>query len=154
VNDHDETDLEILQLLREDARRTLADIGNHVSMSAVAVRRRIDRLEMNGVIRGYSVDVDLSQLGWGFQAFVELRFAGSAGTDEIIQIGANQPEVQGVFTVAGDPDALVWLYARDIDHLKLAIDRLRTSGHVTGTKTMVVLGSHMQDVAVGRTARA
>ena len=49
------------------------------------------------------------------------------------------PEVVAVFTTAGDPDALVWLRVSDMDQLGHAIDRLRRSGRVTGTKTLIVL---------------
>ena len=45
-----------------------------------------------------------------------------------------------MFTIAGDPDALIQVRARDIAHLQDVIDRLRRSGTVTGTKTLMVLG--------------
>ena len=54
------------------------------------------------------------------------------------------PEVVAVFTVAGDPDALAWIRVRDVDHLKAVVDQLRRSGKVTGTKTMMVLGTWKQ----------
>ena len=42
--------------------------------------------------------------------------------------------------MAGDPDALVRVRVNDLDHLKQVIDRIRRSGRVTGTKTLIVLG--------------
>ena len=44
------------------------------------------------------------------------------------------------FTIAGDPDALIRLRVRDLDHLKRVVDTIRRSGRVTGTKTLIVLG--------------
>ncbi|MDW6065105.1 Lrp/AsnC ligand binding domain-containing protein [Streptomyces sp. FXJ1.4098] len=55
------------------------------------------------------------------------------------------PEVQAVFTIAGDPDALVHVRVRDIEHLQQVIDGLRRAGQVTGTKTLMVLGSWTRD---------
>ena len=141
ASDLDATDLEIIELLRRDARRTLADVAERVSLSAPAVKRRVDRLESDGVITGYTVLVDHSRLGQPLQAFTELRFAGNLPVDEIAGIADDIPEVQTIFTTAGDPDALAWIRVRDVDDLKRVIDLLRRSGRVTGTKTLMVLGT-------------
>ena len=137
----DATDLEIIELLREDARRTFSDIAERVSLSAPAVKRRVDRLEREGFITGYTVRVDHAKLGQPLQAFTELRFAGNARVEEIAGIGGDIPEVQTIFTTAGDPDALAWIRVRDVEDLKRVIDLLRRSGRVTGTKTLMVLGT-------------
>lgn len=139
--DIDPTDLEILALLEEDARRSLADVGRRVSLSAPAVKRRMDRLEELGVITGYTVTVDHAKLGRPLEAFVELRFAGNTKVDDISAIAEGLSEVRTVFTTAGDPDALVWLRVGDVDHLKRVIDGLRRSGKVVGTKTLMVLAA-------------
>jgi Lrp/AsnC family leucine-responsive transcriptional regulator len=141
VTELDATDLEIIELLRADARRTLADVAERVSLSAPAVKRRIDRLERERVITGYTVQVDHALLGRPLQAFTELRFAGNLPVDQIAGIAAGIPEVQTIFTTAGDPDALAWIRVRDVEDLKRVIDLLRRSGRVTGTKTLMVLGT-------------
>jgi Lrp/AsnC family leucine-responsive transcriptional regulator len=141
TSDVDPTDLEIIELLRRDARRTLSDIAERVSLSAPAVKRRVDRLERDGVITGYTVLVDHAKLGQPLQAFTELRFTGNARVEEISGIANGIPEVQAVFTTAGDPDALAWIRVKDVEDLKRVIDLLRRSGHVTGTKTLMVLGT-------------
>ncbi|MGI8311045.1 Lrp/AsnC family transcriptional regulator [Saccharopolyspora hattusasensis] len=137
----DAIDHEILALLREDARRTLSDIATRVTLSTAAVKRRIDRLQEIGVILGYTVQVDHAKLGSGVEAFIELRFLGTSGVDEIIQTTTRMPEAQAVFTIAGDPDALVWLRVRDIAHLQRTIDEIRRSHRVTSTKTLIALDS-------------
>ena len=137
----DPTDHQILDLLQANARRTYGDIGNRVGLSAPAVKRRVDRLEAAGVISGYTTVVDHAQLGRPLEAFAELKFSGSARVDTIAQIGNGIPEVQQVFTIAGDPDALVWIRVRDVHDLKRVIDQLRSTGDVTGTKTLMVLGT-------------
>jgi len=142
----DATDLEIIELLRHDARRTLADIAERVSLSAPAVKRRVDRLEREGVITGYTVLVDHGKLGQPLQAFTELRFTGNSPVDEIAGIAGDIPEVQTIFTTAGDPDALAWIRVKDVEDLKRVIDLLRRSGRVTGTKTLMVLGTSTRAV--------
>jgi len=137
----DATDHEILGLLREDARRTLSDIAGRVTLSTAAVKRRIDRLRESGVITGFTVQVDHAKLGWGIEAFTELRFVGNAKVAEILRTTTRMPEAQAVFTIAGDPDALVWLRVRDMAHLQNTIDEIRRQHHVTGTKTLIALES-------------
>ncbi|HWC78572.1 MAG TPA: Lrp/AsnC family transcriptional regulator [Pseudonocardiaceae bacterium] len=137
----DETDLEILDLLREDARRTLSDIAGRVTLSTAAVKRRIDRLTRIGVITGFTVRIDHAKLGLGIEAFIELRFTGNAKVNDIVRTTTRMREAQAVFTVAGDPDALVWLRVRDMAHLQATIDEIRRHNQVTGTKTLITLES-------------
>jgi Lrp/AsnC family transcriptional regulator, leucine-responsive regulatory protein len=139
--DIDGTDLEIIDLLRRDARATLAAIGKQVSLSAPAVRRRIARLEELGVITGYTVCLDHAKLGWPIQAFVELRFAGNTKVADIAGTAEGLQEVEALYTTAGDPDALAHLRVRDLQDLTRVIDLLRRSGRVTGTKTLMVLST-------------
>jgi Lrp/AsnC family transcriptional regulator, leucine-responsive regulatory protein len=139
VPDLDDVDRRILDLLVQDARRTLADIGERVCLSAPAVKRRIDRLEALGVIKGYTAVVDHEKLGRSLQAFCELRFAGTTKVADIAGVAEGLAEVEAVFTTAGDPDALVWIRVRDVEDLTRVIDLLRRSGRVTGTKTLMVL---------------
>ena len=143
----DETDREILELLQRDSRRSFADIAKAVSLSAPAVKRRVSRLEDQGVIRGYTLQLDHAKLGRPLDAFTELRFAGSTSVDAIAAIATEIPEVETVFTIAGDPDALVWIRVRDVAELKRVIDRLRRSGKVTGTKTLMVLSSWSREAS-------
>lgn len=137
----DAIDHEILALLKEDARRTLADIAGRVTLSTAAVKRRIDRLQGAGIILGYTVKVDHAKLGFGIEAFTELRFTGTTNVAEIIKTTTRMPEAEAVFTIAGDPDALLWLRVRDVAHLQRTIDEIRRSHRVTGTKTLMVLDS-------------
>jgi Lrp/AsnC family transcriptional regulator, leucine-responsive regulatory protein len=148
----DATDSRILALLQQNARETFGEIGRKVGLSAPAVKRRIDRLEQSGVIRGYTTLVDHDYLGQSVEAFAELRFAGSTRVDDIEDIALDVPEVQAIFTVAGDPDALAWIRVSDVPDLKRVIDRLRSSGKVTGTKTLMVLGSSVRTPVLDRTA--
>jgi Lrp/AsnC family transcriptional regulator, leucine-responsive regulatory protein len=137
--DLDETDHRLVACLRANARVTLAELANEVSLSSPAVKRRIDRLEERGVITGYTAIVDHGKLGFPLQAFSELRFDGTAGVDEIASIANEIPEVEAVYTTAGDPDALALLRVRDVEDLKRVVDLIRRKG--AGTKTLMVVGT-------------
>jgi len=138
----DAVDRAVLNALGENARATFAEIGARVNLSASAVKRRVDRLERTGVIAGYTVVLDRGRLGPSIQAFTELRFSGNARVDSIAAIGAEIPEVEYVYTLAGDPDAVALLRVHDVADLKRVVDLLRSRDHVIGTKTLMVLGTY------------
>ncbi|MCE3551607.1 Lrp/AsnC family transcriptional regulator [Pseudonocardia sp. RS11V-5] len=137
----DAIDHRLLALLQEDGRRTYSDMAGIVGLSVAAVKRRVDRLQEVGVITGFTAQIDHAKLGWGVEAFTELRYAGTTGVADIVATASTVPEVQSIFTIAGDPDALVRVRVRDVAHLQQVIDTLRTAGTVTGTKTLLVLGA-------------
>lgn len=141
----DHVDHRILELLIEDGRRTASDIARRVSLSPAAAKRRIDRLQDIGVIRGYTALVDHAALGSHIEAFTELSFAPGTQVEDIDSAVAYLPELVESFTLAGAPDALVRLRVDDVDHLKRVIDRIRRGARgrakITGTKTLIVLGT-------------
>jgi Lrp/AsnC family leucine-responsive transcriptional regulator len=135
----DEIDRQILALLERDARRTVADISQHVALSQAPIKRRIDRMERAGIIAGYTTVVDYGKLGSSIQAFVEVRLNGDADADEVIDAFQAVPEIQATFTIAGDTDAMVMIRVEDVEHLRQIVNHLRRIGDVRGTKTLMVL---------------
>jgi DNA-binding Lrp family transcriptional regulator len=137
----DAVDRHILRLLAENARRTVRDIAEHVNLTPAPVNRRIQRLERLDVITGYAARINYGRVGAGIEAVTELRFTGNLDLAHIVEFAAKLPEVQEVLTLAGDPDALVRIRVDGIEQLQTVVNRLRTGGSVTGTKTQVVLES-------------
>jgi Lrp/AsnC family leucine-responsive transcriptional regulator len=137
--DLDEIDRKLVDRLRANARATLTELAAEVNLSSPAVKRRVDRLQEWGVIVGYTAIVDYGKLGLPLQAFSELRFDATAGVDEIAAIANDIPEVEAVYTTAGDPDALALLRVRDVEDLKRVVDLIRRKG--AGTKTLMVVGT-------------
>jgi DNA-binding Lrp family transcriptional regulator len=150
----DKTDERIVALLRENARRSYEDIGKHVSLSAPAVKRRVDRLEAEGVIRGYTATIEPTAFGWHSHAFVELFCEGRMSGAEVSAAVAKYPEVEGAYTVAGAPSAILHVRATDTQHLEQALERIRETPGVTRTQTQVVLSTLFErPVTNGRVTR-
>jgi DNA-binding Lrp family transcriptional regulator len=137
----DPVDQQIVALLRENARRSFQDIGARVSLSAPAVKRRVDRLEAAGVIRGYAATLDHVALGWTTHAVVSLFCEGRMSGAEILATAGRHPEVSAAYTVAGEASAVLHLHARDTEHLEEALERLRDAPGITRTQTQVVLST-------------
>jgi DNA-binding Lrp family transcriptional regulator len=135
----DAVDQRIVALLVADARASYAEIGARVSLSAPAVKRRVDRLRASGVIKGFTAVIEPAAVGWTTEAFVELFCSGRTTPAQITVATRRHPEVIGAYTVSGQADALVHLRAADIPHLEQALERLRAEPFVTSTRSMVVL---------------
>ncbi|MFI7552446.1 Lrp/AsnC family transcriptional regulator [Micromonospora sediminimaris] len=145
----DAVDQRIIALLVADARASYADIGARVSLSAPAVKRRVDRLRSAGVIRGFTAIVDPASVGWTTEAFVELFCAGRTTPAQIGVAVRRHPEVVGAYTVSGEADALVHLRAADIAHLEEALERLRAETFVTSSRSTIVLSRLVESPGVG-----
>ena len=140
----DDTDRRIVALLRENARRSFQDIGDHVHLSAPAVKRRVDRLERDGVVLGYTAVVDPKAFGWHAEAFVDLYCEGSMPGEAIKRAVGVEPGVVSAHTVAGEASALLHVRAEDTRDLEGCLERIRATRGVSRTVTEVVLSTLFQ----------
>ncbi|MFZ0043187.1 MAG: Lrp/AsnC family transcriptional regulator [Solirubrobacteraceae bacterium] len=137
----DDVDRTIVALLRENARRSFQDIGQHVHLSAPAVKRRVDRLQGDGVLLGYTAVVDPAAFGWTAEAFVDLYCEGNMSAAAIKRAVAREGGVVSAHTVAGEASALLHVMAQDTKDLESALERIRATTGVTRTVTEVVLST-------------
>ncbi len=137
----DSLDRAILRALARDARATFAQVGAEVSLSAPAVKRRVDRLRDRGVIRGWTVQLDPAALGWHTEAFVEIFCQGSTSPATMQAAVERYPEVVTASTVTGDVDLVVQVRARDMRHLEEVVERLAAEPFVARTRSTVVLSA-------------
>ncbi|MEA4945718.1 MAG: Lrp/AsnC family transcriptional regulator [Propionicimonas sp.] len=135
----DELDRGIIKLLRGNARAGYGDLGDAVGLSASAVKRRIDRLVADGVIRGFTVELDPGYDGLAIEAHVEVFCRGIVAPDALRRILTTIPEVVEASTVTGEADAVVTIRARDMPSLEQALERLRDAPGIDHTRSAVVL---------------
>jgi DNA-binding Lrp family transcriptional regulator len=112
-----------------------------VELSAPAVKRRVDRLEEEGVLRGYTALVDPGRFGWGTHAIVSLYCEGRMAAAEVRDAVEHHPEVEAAYTVAGEASAVLHVRARDTSHLEEALERIRDQEGVRRTQTQIVLST-------------
>jgi DNA-binding Lrp family transcriptional regulator len=140
----DDIDRKIVALLRENARRSYQDMGRHVHLSAPAVKRRVDRLEADGAILGYTAIVDPPVFGWHAEAFVDLYCEGKMPAEAIKRTVERESGVVAAHTVAGEASALLHVMAQDTKDLEQTLERIRASDGITRTVTEVVLSTLFQ----------
>ena len=135
----DDPDRQILALLVEDGRRTYDDIGRHVSLSAPAVKRRVDRLRERGALRGFTAVVDHAALGDRTEALIELFFAPGTLLEQVARTLRSHPEVVEAWSVTGEADAIARVRTNDNADLERLIMDLQRDGLVQRTRSQVVL---------------
>lgn len=135
----DDIDKQVVGCLLDNARATFAEIGEQVGLSAPAVKRRVDRLTDQGVIKGYTAVIDPRALGWTTEAYVELYCTGTVAPAMLRAMLAPIPEVVGACSVTGSADALVHMLAQDVGGLERAIERLRDHPNIDSSKSAIVL---------------
>lgn len=67
----DQTDINILKVLRKNCRTPKKEIAEKVHLTAPAVATRINHLEDNHVIKNYTIDVDTDKLGYTHPVFIQ-----------------------------------------------------------------------------------
>ena len=135
----DEQDRQILALLVEDGRRTYDDIARRVSLSAPAVKRRVDRLRKSGAIQGFTTVVDHNALGDHTEALIELFYAPGTLLDRVTETLRRHPEVVEAWSVTGEADAIARVRTHDNGDLERLIMELQRDGLVQRTRSQVVL---------------
>jgi Lrp/AsnC family transcriptional regulator, leucine-responsive regulatory protein len=137
----DSIDRRIIALLQENAKRTFADIGADVGLSATAVKRRVDRLERDGVIVGYGARIAPQALGEGIEALIEIYCADRIAPADVGRSLAGLHQVVSAFTISGEPDALVRARVESIADLEKFVETLRRDPNVLRTRTLIVLST-------------
>ena len=120
----DRIDRQILRELQRDGRLSNAELAERVGLTPSPCLRRVNRLEQDGVIRGYRARLDPAAVGRGFQAFVSVVMAKEdrSTVAEFECRIAELPEVVEAMRLFGDPDYLLRVAVADI----AAYERLHT----------------------------
>jgi DNA-binding Lrp family transcriptional regulator len=135
----DDLDQRILRILLRNGRCTYAEMGSEVGLSLSATKRRVDRLERSGAIRGFTAVVEPQAMGWQIEAVVQLYTNGTVPFASMRGDLEDITEIVEAFTVAGAADAMLRVVAGDVPHLERVISRLRGLPYVQQTDTTMLL---------------
>lgn len=135
----DDLDRKILAELVSDGRASFAELAGRVPLSAPAIKRRVDRLRSEGLIRGFTARLSPQVWGPSVEAFVELYCRNHTAPADIRRMLAAHPEVVAAYTISGDADALLHLRAADIAGLEACIERIRAHPNAARTNSRIVL---------------
>lgn len=137
-------DRKITALLAEDARRSLADIGEAVGLSASAVNERIRRLTTSGIIRRFTVDADHAALGLGVTAFVLVALDYEAGEAAFKAFVAQHPSVAECHHVTGGWSYMLKARLPDLAALEAFLGELKAHRFLARSETMIALSTAVE----------
>lgn len=136
----------LLELMREDARRTSAQLAALLGEEEGAVRERIAKYEADGVIRGYQAIVNPDLVEEDFvHAVIELRITPSreGGFDRIANRIGRFQQVESMFLMSGAYDLLLFVKGRNLQEVaKFVSSRLATMEGVLSTATHFMLKTY------------
>jgi DNA-binding Lrp family transcriptional regulator len=133
-------DIELLGLLRVNAREPVASLARKLGVSRTTVQDRLKRLEGSGAIAGYAVKIrdDVSQAGIG--AVIMLSVEPRKQSDVARAVG-KFPQVETLHAVSGKHDFMVIVRAETATGIDKQIDEFTLLPGVTDVETSVILST-------------
>lgn len=134
----DALDGRLIKLLDEEPRIGMLEASRRLGVARGTVQARLDRLQANGVIRGFGPQVDPAALGYPVTAFATLEIKQGQGADVRAHL-ATVPEVLELHTTTGHGDMLCRLVARSNADLQRVIDRVVCFDGIVRASTAIVM---------------
>ena len=114
---NDAYSMKILEALQEDSRMTVQQISERVGLSSTPCWKRIKEMEAQGVITGYTVQVDRKKVGLNLMVMAEINLAQH--TDKIVAAFeaavAATPQIVRCYSTTGQADYVLTIMAADIE---------------------------------------
>lgn len=136
----DQTDRELIALLRRDARASISAMADRLGVSRATVRSRMQQLQDNGVVLGYTVVLKSESEPLSTRGVMLIEIEGGS-TDRIIGELEAMPEVQIIHTTNGRWDLIVELGTGSLPKLDLVLRRIRLVAGINRSETNLYLSS-------------
>jgi Lrp/AsnC family leucine-responsive transcriptional regulator len=137
VMDLDRKDFVLLEALQQNASRRLEDLAGLVKLAPSSVHERLRRLEREGIIRKWTVEVDTAALGLGVVAFIGIR--ATRPCSELLDSIKKIPSIEECHSVAGALSMILKVRVKDTAALLGLSEQLRQIPGIEQTETTIVL---------------
>lgn len=135
----DETDQAMLALLGENARMPVAMLARRLKLARTTVQARLERLERDGTIQGYTVRLGQSQQA-PLRATVLVSIEPRSGPAVLARL-RSMTQVQRAHTTSGRWDLVVVVEARTTEELDETLDRIGEAKGVRGSESLIHLST-------------
>ncbi|MDO6729225.1 Lrp/AsnC family transcriptional regulator [Marinovum sp. 2_MG-2023] len=151
----DSIDRNLIAILQEDARLSTSEISRRLGVARSTITERIARLELEGVILGYTAVVCRTEDGQETQAFVSLE-CDRVKRRQIIQTLRQYPEIKQCVSISGQYDMMCTAHAPCAEDIDALIEELAEIPGIRNISTTIVLANKFScntvtDVAPVRT---
>ena len=137
----DKLDLKILRSLSRDGRKPYKAIAKDLDVSDATIRKRVERMKRDGVIRQFHVLVNYERVGQFVKAFIGLKVNPSRLQD-IVSGLQNNPDVQVIYRTTGSWDILIEVILKDMKELNWFLERQLSIEGVTETEVTLTIEAY------------
>lgn len=134
----DQLDRDLIALLEANARESTANLARRLGVARTTVLARLNRLERDGVIVGYTVRLGQEVTDRAVQAYVGVTLEPRTSRDVMRRL-SRLPELRQLCSVSGEFDCIALLRAESMARLDALLDEIGEIGGVTKTTTSIVL---------------
>ena len=137
----DETDTRLIALLRQNARLPVATLASKLGVSRGTITTRLRRLEDNGLIVGYVVQLRPDAQPQEIRAWMGVLVEGNQ-TRAVIASLLGEPGVAALHDTNGRWDLLAELRAQTVAELSGVLERVRLVKGIRNTETSILLATY------------
>lgn len=138
----DSYDIQILNILQENAKISMAELARIIGLSPTATKERIKKLESEGIIKGYSAVIDYEKVGYSLISFITVP-VGDLTIKEMEDHLTSMTEIMECHKVTGGTCFLVKAITKDTLHLEKLIDNI--NNYAKNTYTYIVLSTYKDE---------
>ena len=133
----DSIDIQLLQAFEKNGRISISELSQQIDMSAPSIAERVRRLGEKGVIKNFSVNLDIHSLGYNLEAIVRIKpRPGELQTVENMIL--SQPRFTACDRVTGDDCFIARLALKSVQELESILDPLHDKAE---TNTSIIQSS-------------
>ena len=140
----DTVNIEILNMLQQNARMSASDIAEEVRLSVPAASERIKKLVDLGYIKDFSAILDQKMLGYDITAFITVDCTSADLYDHVVQKSASNKDILECHSITGEGSHLLKIRAKNSEHLEKMLGQIQSWSGVTRTHTMFVLTTYKE----------
>ena len=142
--DFDNIDLKILSLLMNDAKMPYTEVAKKVFVSGGTVHVRMRKMEEMGIVRGTTLDIDYTKMGYDVTAFLGIYLEKSSLYDSVLEKLKQIPEIVRIHYTTGNYNMFLKVHCRDTKHLKDTLhDKIQKIEGIERTETTIALEESM-----------
>ena len=136
-------DQQLLSVMRGNARASTTELAKILGVSRSTVQKRLERLETEGVISGYTVQLSSAYLDQEIKSHVMITLRPSM-TIDIIKAMEKIDGVRAIYSVSGPHDLIAELTALRVTDLDKMIDEIIAIEGVERTVSSVILSTRLK----------
>ncbi|WP_439272380.1 Lrp/AsnC family transcriptional regulator [Pseudochrobactrum sp. HB0163] len=136
----DELDQKLITLLRHNARRSISDLALDAGVSRATARSRLERLEKDGHILGYTVILRADTVEQAVRGIMMIEIEGHV-TDRVVKALGGFAEISEIHTTNGRWDLIAEINASTLTDLDSVLRRIRLVPGITNSETNLLLAT-------------